>query len=115
VTVLTSHSAEDLAGIGLSESPEQLVMRLAALSIDSGLDGVVCSAREAAALRAAHPEAVLVTPGIRPAGSDRGDQSRIMTPAEAMAAGSSYLVIGRPITGALDPQAALNYINSTVG
>lgn len=115
VTVLTSHSAEDLSGIGLSESPEQLVMRLAALSIDSGLDGVVCSAREAAALRAAHPDAVLVTPGIRPAGSDQGDQSRIMTPAEAMAAGSSYLVIGRPITRALDPQAALNYINSTIG
>lgn len=115
VTVLTSHSAEDLAELGISEQPDDLVARLAALTMDAGFDGMVCSPREAAVLRAAHPQATLVTPGIRPEGSEQGDQSRIMTPSEALAAGADYLVIGRPITRALDPKAALNYINSSIG
>lgn len=112
VTVLTSHSAADLAGIGLSASPEAQVMQLAALAKASGLDGVVCSAREAAGLCARHgPGFRLVTPGIRPAGSAADDQRRIVTPLEAVRAGAHYLVIGRPITQAPDPLAMLAAIN----
>lgn len=114
VTVLTSHSEQDLAELSIDRSPGEMVTLLADLAMKSGMDGVVCSAHEAAALREAHSQSVLVTPGIRPAGSDKGDQSRIMTPAEAIAAGSSYLVIGRPITQALDPVGALNYINQSI-
>lgn len=114
VTVLTSHSAEDLPEVGITGQPDELVGRLADLAMDAGLDGVVCSPREAAMLRQAHPGAVLVTPGIRPEGSAKGDQTRTMTPSEAMSAGSSYLVVGRPITRALDPAGALEYINSSL-
>ena len=111
VTILTSLSAEELAEIGFSGSPEDNVRRLAALAQSAGLDGVVCSPREAAALRAERgDDFLLVTPGVRPAGADIGDQRRVMTPADAMAAGSSYLVIGRPITGASDPLEALSGI-----
>ncbi|QSP94159.1 orotidine-5'-phosphate decarboxylase [Marinobacter salinisoli] len=111
VTVLTSMSGADLAGIGLSGSPEEHVARLATLTRNCGLDGVVCSAQEAPKLKADQGEAFkLVTPGIRPASADRGDQQRVMTPSEAIRAGSDYLVIGRPITQAEDPLAAMEAI-----
>ncbi|MCU1722236.1 orotidine-5'-phosphate decarboxylase [Pseudomonas sp. 5P_5.1_Bac1] len=107
VTVLTSMGREDLAGIGLSVEPEEQVLRLAALAEKAGMDGLVCSALEASALKIAHPSLKLVTPGIRPAGSSQDDQRRIMTPREALDAGSDYLVIGRPISQAADPSQAL--------
>ena len=108
VTVLTSFDAEQLAAIGITRSIDEHVLALAKLTEQSGLDGVVCSAREASALRAqAGAGFCLVTPGIRPAGSAAGDQVRTLTPKEALQAGSSYLVIGRPITGAPDPLKAL--------
>ena len=113
VTVLTSHDEGELAAVGIHEPVAELGLRLATLARKSGLDGVVCSAREAAGFRAAWPDAVLVTPGIRPEGSDVGDQRRIMTPKQAIDAGSSYLVVGRPITGALDPLAALRFITDS--
>ncbi len=96
VTVLTSMEREDLAGIGLDVEPQVQVLRLAALA--EKVDGLVCSALEASALKSAHPGLQLVTPGIRPAGSAVDDQRRILTPREALDAGSDYLVIGRPIT-----------------
>lgn len=111
VTVLTSMGEDELHAIGVSASPEAQVSRLARLTKDAGLDGVVCSAREATRLRSEiGQDFALVTPGIRPAGSDVGDQTRILTPAQALAAGSDYLVIGRPITQAADPLAALESI-----
>jgi len=111
VTVLTSLSDEDLSEMGYSESAEQRVLRLAQLSASSGMDGVVCSALEATALRAVHgPSFELVTPGIRFAGDAVGDQRRVMTPAQAMAGGSSYLVMGRSITAADDPLQALQKV-----
>lgn len=113
VTVLTSMGEDDLREIGIAHSPAEQVTRLAALTRDAGLDGVVCSPREAAVLRqASGRDFLLVTPGVRPAGSEVGDQKRIMTPADAMAAGSSYLVIGRPITQAADPVVALATIGA---
>ena len=110
VTVLTSMEQDDLAGIGLDLPPQQQVLRLAGLAAQAGLDGLVCSAQEAPALKAAQPQLQLVTPGIRPAGSSADDQKRILTPAQALAAGSDYLVIGRPISQAAEPQAALNAV-----
>jgi orotidine-5'-phosphate decarboxylase len=107
VTVLTSMEQADLAGIGLDMAPQQQVLRLAGLAAQAGLDGLVCSAQEAQSLKERFPQLQLVTPGIRPAGSQADDQRRILTPAEAMAAGSDYLVIGRPIAQAQDPAAAL--------
>lgn len=116
VTVLTSMERSDLAEIGLDVEPLQQVLRLAKLTADCGLHGVVCSAQEAVALRTAlGPDFQLVTPGIRPASSDAGDQRRIMTPEQAKAAGVSYMVIGRPITQAADPAAALRAINQSLG
>ena len=115
VTVLTSMGPEDLAGIGITDSPEAQVSRLATLTRNCGLDGVVCSAQEAPALKAEQgKEFKLVTPGIRPLSADKGDQQRIMTPTDALKAGSDYLVIGRPITQAADPLAALEAIHSEV-
>ncbi|ASP17647.1 orotidine-5'-phosphate decarboxylase [Neisseria sp. 23W00296] len=116
VTVLTSMEEADLAETGITVPVEQHVLRLAALAEDSGLDGVVCSAREAAALRCARgADFVLVTPGIRPnPDGNSDDQRRIMTPAQALAAGSTYLVMGRPITQAAAPAAVLRDINSRV-
>ncbi|HYC46100.1 MAG TPA: orotidine-5'-phosphate decarboxylase [Burkholderiales bacterium] len=115
VTLLTSIGAQDLADIGLSGTPDDVVARLAQLARGCGLDGVVCSAREAAALRAAcGPGFLLVTPGIRPAGTEIGDQQRVMTPAGAIANGSDYLVIGRPITRAPDPLQALAQVNRDI-
>jgi orotidine-5'-phosphate decarboxylase len=111
VTVLTSLSAEDLQEIGLNVTPEQQVLRLAKLALSCGLDGVVCSAQEIHLLRQNLPqEFLLVTPGIRLAGDIAGDQKRIETPGMAVSKGSSYLVIGRPITQAVDPVAKLRQI-----
>jgi orotidine-5'-phosphate decarboxylase len=115
VTVLTSMGPEELKAIGIAASPEEQVLRLTRLTGDAGLDGVVCSAREAGVLRQAMgPGFALVTPGIRPAGADAGDQTRILTPIQALASGSDYLVIGRPITQAPDPVAALMAINQDI-
>ncbi|TWO85704.1 orotidine 5'-phosphate decarboxylase [Shewanella algae] len=115
VTVLTSMSDDELELIGVEGSAEDQVRRLARLTQKAGLDGVVCSARESSMLKAElGADFKLVTPGIRPAGSDAGDQKRIMTPAEAMAAGSDYLVIGRPITQAADPLATLQAIHQSL-
>lgn len=113
VTVLTSMEGADLADVGLHGTPVEHVRRLAKLAADSGLDGVVCSAREVADLRLSlGPEFVLVTPGIRPEGSAHGDQKRVMSPRQAIAAGSSYLVMGRPVTQADDPVAVLRSIEA---
>lgn len=111
VTVLTSMQASDLAALGVGRSLEEQVMRLASLSQQSQMDGVVCSAKEVTELRKLLSEDfALVTPGIRPAGSSAGDQKRVMTPGEAIRAGSNYLVIGRPVTQARNPASALNAI-----
>ena len=115
VTVLTSMAAADFDEIGLAGDPESAAVRLAALAQRSGLDGVVCSAREAGALRSRFGVGfTLVTPGIRPADSSADDQTRIATPASAVRDGSSYLVIGRPVTRAADPAAALAAINAEI-
>ncbi len=115
VTVLTSMDADELRAIGVLDAPQEQVSRLARLAHAAGLDGVVCSAQEAARLRAELGQAfVLVTPGIRPAGAQQDDQSRIMTPARAIEAGADYLVVGRPITQAADPVAVLNTINTEI-
>jgi orotidine-5'-phosphate decarboxylase len=116
VTLLTSLAQDDLADIGIDASPAEMVLRLALLARDSGLDGVVCSAQEAASLRKkCGKEFCLVTPGIRPAHASLDDQSRVMTPHAALNAGSDYLVIGRPITLAADPLQALIEINKEIG
>jgi len=115
VTLLTSMNQAALQAIGLANQPEEVVLRLARLTQDCGLNGVVCSAQEASLLRATlGPEFVLVTPGIRPAGSDKNDQSRTMTPKAALQAGAHYLVIGRPVTHAPDPMAALRDILQSI-
>ena len=115
VTVLTSMEASDLQGIGITAEPKDHVLNLARLTKNSGLDGVVCSAHESTMLKTElGSEFKLVTPGIRPAGSAAGDQRRVMTPVEAVQAGSDYLVIGRPITKAADPAAVLAEINKTL-
>ncbi len=108
VTVLTSWDPLRFAGeLAIGEAIPDYVLRLAQLAADAGIGGCVCSPLEVAALRAAHPVPfALVTPGIRPAGAARGDQQRVMTPAQALAAGASQLVIGRPISAAADPAAA---------
>jgi orotidine-5'-phosphate decarboxylase len=115
VTVLTSMSAEDLGEVGVAGAPAEQVLRLARLTQACKLDGVVCSAQEAAMLRAdLGADFRLVTPGIRPAGADAGDQRRVMTPVEALRAGATDLVIGRPITAAADPLAALKAIQNEI-
>jgi len=115
VTVLTSMSDADLQELGYQESAAQRVQRLAALADDSGMDGVVCSALEAPELRASRSEGFcLVTPGIRLAGDAAGDQRRVVTPADALAKGSDYLVIGRSITGADEPLKALERVHSEI-
>jgi orotidine-5'-phosphate decarboxylase len=116
VTLLTSMTEQDLDDVGISGTPDEVVLRLASLAHACGLDGVVCSAREAGALRARFGDAFsLVTPGIRPASAAADDQQRVATPVGAIAAGASYLVIGRPITRAPDPLAALERIAREIG
>jgi len=115
VTVLTSMERSDLAEIGLDIDPLEQVVRLARLTQSAGLDGVVCSAQEVAAIRAAIEQPfALVTPGIRPADAEQGDQRRIMTPSQAIHTGSDYLVIGRPITQASTPADVAACIQSDV-
>ena len=107
VTVLTSYDDSDLAAAGYDFTVPELAAERAAQASDIGVDGLVCSGEEAAALRKIVGHGmVLVTPGIRPAGADSGDQKRIMTPAAAIAAGADYLVVGRPVVAASDPRAA---------
>ena len=111
VTVLTSMDATDLSAIGVSSSPADQVLRLARLAESSGINGMVCSPEEVASLRAGTaPDTILVIPGIRPAGSEVGDQKRIATPAETIARGASMLVVGRPITRAANPAAVAQAI-----
>ncbi|GAB6064299.1 orotidine-5'-phosphate decarboxylase [Deferrisoma palaeochoriense] len=114
VTVLTSHGPADLEALGLAGPPAWAVGRLAELARGAGCDGVVASAEETSAIRAAWPEAVILTPGIRPAGADRGDQTRVATPAGAIRAGADHLVVGRPIRGAPDPVVAARRIVAEV-
>jgi len=107
VTVLTSYDDADLASAGYRMTVADLAAERAKQARDIGVDGLVCSAEEAARLRKiVGPDVLLVTPGIRPAGAESGDQKRVMTPARAIAAGADYLVVGRPILQAADPKAA---------
>ncbi len=111
VTVLTSLDRGDLEATGVKADPSEQVLRLAALARESGLDGVICSPLEIAALRkACGRDFVLMVPGIRPAGTASGDQKRVMTPGEAVRLGANHLVIGRPITEAADPASAADAI-----
>jgi len=110
VTMLTSMDQDDLVTQGIGRPMTQQVQALAQLARDCGLDGVICSPHEVAALRRQWPEAVLVTPGVRPAGSSADDQSRVATPQQACQAGASYLVVGRPIMAAADPYTAFTSI-----
>jgi orotidine-5'-phosphate decarboxylase len=115
VTILTSLADDDLAQIGLSGAAEENVVRLARLTRASGLDGVVCSAQEAPAIRKAiGADFLLVTPGIRLAEGDKGDQARVVTPGEALRLGANYLVIGRSITHSPDPAATLESISKSL-
>ncbi|WP_318367704.1 orotidine-5'-phosphate decarboxylase [Enterobacter sp.] len=115
VTVLTSMEASDLHDLGITRSPAEHAERLARLTQQCGLDGVVCSAQEAVRFKSEFGQAFkLVTPGIRPAGSDVGDQRRIMTPEEAQKAGVDYMVIGRPVTQSADPAQTLKAINASL-
>lgn len=114
VTVLTSLDGEDLRSIGVSAGPREQVERLAGLARSAGLDGIVCSGAEVATAKAAWPDGFFVVPGVRPAGGDVSDQKRVVTPRQALDDGASILVIGRPITGAGDPAAALDDIAATL-
>jgi orotidine-5'-phosphate decarboxylase len=107
VTVLTSLDQSDLAAAGVAGSPGQQVDRLATLARGSTVDGIVCSGAEVAAAKAAWPDGFFVVPGVRPDGSEAGDQKRVVTPRQALADGASVLVIGRPVTGAADPRQAM--------
>ncbi len=115
VTVLTSMDADDLRGLGIELSPAEQAERLARLTQQCGLDGVVCSAHEASRFKQViGQDFKLITPGIRPAGSDAGDQRRIMTPQQAVQAGVDYMVIGRPITQSANPAATLQEILTSI-
>ncbi|WP_347716602.1 orotidine-5'-phosphate decarboxylase [Sphingomonas sp.] len=114
VTVLTSLDGDDLGSIGVGGQPQAQVERLAALAKDAGLDGIVCSGQEVAAVRKAWPTGFLIVPGIRPAETAAVDQKRIMTPRAALDAGASILVVGRAVTAAADPVAALRAIEATL-
>ncbi len=115
VTVLTSLDAAALSDTGVAGGPRQQVLRLARLALAAGADGLVCSAHEIAPLRDAFGAApLLVVPGIRPAGAAAQDQARVMTPPDAVAAGASYIVVGRPITEAADPGAAAARIAASI-
>jgi orotidine-5'-phosphate decarboxylase len=114
VTVLTSLDGDDLASIGINADNQAQVERLAALAKEAGLDGIVCSGNEVAAVRKKWKDGFFVVPGIRPANSQLGDQKRVMTPRSAIDAGASILVIGRPVTAAADPAVALREIAGTL-
>ena len=115
VTILTSMSQEDLSELGINVTPAEQALKLAGLAQSCGLDGIVCSAQEAPLMRKNfNDDFILVSPGIRPAGSKTDDQHRIMTPKDAISAGSNYLVIGRPITQSDDPLGILRTINSEI-
>lgn len=114
VTVLTSLDAADLASAGVEGTPEQQVARLARLTRDAGCDGIVCSGQEVSAAHSAWPDGYFVVPGVRPPGGEQGDQKRIMTPRDALSAGASMLVIGRPITAAPDPAQAARDIAASL-
>ena len=114
VTVLTSLDARDLEAIGVPSEPHDQVARLAELARSAGLDGIVCSGAEVAAAKAAWPDGYFVVPGIRPSGGEVSDQKRVVTPRQALDDGASMLVIGRPITGADDPAAAIRDIAATL-
>jgi orotidine-5'-phosphate decarboxylase len=114
VTVLTSLDGEDLAATGIGGDPHAQVERLTALAREAGLDGVVCSGREVAAAKRLWPNGFFVVPGVRPADGAQGDQKRVITPREALDAGASILVIGRPITEAEDPDQAARAIEATL-
>jgi orotidine-5'-phosphate decarboxylase len=115
VTVLTSMDEADLAEAGYAMSPRALVLKRAGQARDAGMGGLVCSAEEAAEVRAlVGPGMTIVTPGIRPTGAEKGDQKRVMTPADAIRAGASHLVVGRPITGAADKAAAAHAIAAEI-
>lgn len=114
VTVLTSLDAEDLNSMGVSGKPADQVVRLAALALESGLDGIVCSGEEVKAAKRTWPGGFFVVPGVRPEGSGAADQKRTVTPRAALDDGASILVIGRPITQAENPEAALKAIAATL-
>ncbi len=114
VTMLTSLDTDDLIDIGVGGSSADQVQRLSRLARDSGLDGIVCSGAEVAAARALWPDGYFVVPGIRPASTDVGDQKRVVTPRDALASGATMLVIGRPITAASDPAAAIAEIAASL-
>jgi orotidine-5'-phosphate decarboxylase len=115
VTVLTSLGEADLSRIGLAGPASDAVLRLATLAVEAGARGLVCSPQVVAAVRAeVGPDILLITPGVRPAGSDTNDQARVATPEEALRAGADLLVIGRPITGAADPGAAASAIAASL-
>jgi orotidine-5'-phosphate decarboxylase len=114
VTVLTSLDEDDLAATGISGDPHAQVERLTALAREAGLDGVVCSGSEVAAAKALWPDGFFVVPGVRPADGPPGDQKRVMTPRNALDAGASILVVGRPITQAEDPDVAARAIEATL-
>ena len=115
ITVLTSMDADSLKQIGIERDPAEQVELLAGVAMEAGISGVVASPQEAAMLREKMgPQAYIVTPGVRPAGADAGDQSRIATPAKAFEAGASHIVIGRPITRADDPAAAFDAIVASI-
>ena len=114
VTVLTSLDDDDLTAAGVGDGAAAQVTRLAAISRDGTLDGIVCSPLETAAMRAVLGNRTLVVPGVRPVGSDTGDQKRVLTPAQALAAGATILVIGRPITAAADPAEAARLIAASL-
>ncbi len=116
VTVLTSYDDVDLADAGYDMSPAELVARRAAQARDLRIDGIVCAPTEAATVRTLlGPDMFVVTPGVRPAGTEAGDQKRIMTPGDAIRCGASHLVVGRPITAATDPRAAAQAIADEMG
>jgi orotidine-5'-phosphate decarboxylase len=115
VTVLTSTDDQGLTEVGVAANASEQVLRLARLALEAGADGIVCSPNEAEMIRSlAGPEALVVTPGVRPIWADAGDQARISTPRAALEAGASHLVIGRPITAAVDPAAAMDELLSEI-
>jgi orotidine-5'-phosphate decarboxylase len=114
VTVLTSLDQSDLASIGVPGAASEQVGRLAELARSAGLDGIVCSGAEVEAARSAWSDGFLVVPGVRPEGSSTADQKRVVTPRKALDSGASILVIGRPVTAAADPDAALRAITATL-